>query len=268
MNKNLRKILICAFTIVVVICTIFVLTSTRHLAKLTSGDITIDVSEHFDINAYLTNVKEGTEVSYKLDKENSHLTVNLVNGKKSETLEKDVTIIYPRVDIPEDITIDTFVGYDINQIVDCDSDVKVTSELNKEAGELTITYSKGEYTNTVVKKVNVTSSDPRDNARFYDCKNIRDVEYQMIVYPDGTLEELELTTGNVYAGQWEMTDNNNGEMFKMINSPSWWRIGLYFSDDSKEASFFVGNDKRGGADRDYCELTKIEPYDESMKLYQ
>lgn len=241
----------------------------KPLAKLASENISIDITEPFDINSCLDEVREGTEVSYNLDVDNSHLTINLNNDKKSETIETDVTIIYPRVNVPDDITIDTFVGYDINKIVDCDEGVELQSNLNENAGELTITYSKGEYTNTIVKKVTLTSSNPVDNARFYDCTNIKGVEYQMIIYPDNTLEEVELSTGNVYAGEWEMTDKNNGEMFNMINSPSWWRIGLYFSDDSSEASFFVGNDKRGGnVAKDTCTLTEIKPYDEDMKHYE
>lgn len=265
MKSNYKKIITVLVLIVLVLGIGIVVSLNKHLGKLTSDEIVVDVTETFDVNAYLTNLKKGVEVSYELDEENSHLTVNLTNGKKNEVLEKDVTIKYPRVIIPDDISIDTFTGYDINDIVDYEDGVNVSSNLNLEDSELTINYSKGEYSQTVVKKVTLFSSNPRDNARFYDCVNIVGTEYGMIVYPDGTLEEEEMS-GNVYNGEWKMEDENNGEMFHMINAPSWWTFGIYFSDDSSEASFFIGNDLRGGAKKDVCKLTKIEPFTEDMKI--
>ena len=63
-------------------------------------------------------------------------------------------------------------------------------------------------------------------------------------------------------------DANNGTQYSMNNAPSWWTFDIWFSDDSKQASFFIGNDRNSGnSSKDSCELTKIEPYtDDYVKL--
>ena len=260
-KKAAKKAIIIEVALVVVlgIAVVVLLLSNRHLGKLNSDSITIDITQPINVEDYLKDVKEGTEVTYDFDEANSKLTIYLTKGDKTETLEPEVTIVYPRVDIPDDITIDTYTGYDINKLVSAEDGVTLTSSLDEANGQLTITYTKGDYTNTVVKNVTVTSSDPRDNTRYYDCTNIRGTKYEMVLYPDGTLAEYETRTGNVYTGEYEMTDNNNGKQFNMINAPRSWSFGIYVSDDNEDASFFIGNDlSSGSSSRDACVLTEVK----------
>lgn len=134
--------------------------SAKPLAKLTEEAINIDITEDFDPASVLTDVQEGTDVSYELDEENSHLVITLTKDDKTETLETDVTITYPRFELPENITIDTYTGYDINGLVETEDGVEISSELNEETGELTITYTKGNYSQTITQEVEVVNSDP------------------------------------------------------------------------------------------------------------
>lgn len=257
MKKQFKTIMFIGIGLIIGLIIAIFAVSNAHLGKLTNENIVFDVTEKFDINDYLTKVKNGTEVTYDLDEEISLLTVNLKKGKKEETLSTNVTIVYPRVTVEEGVVVDKYVGYNLDDYINVEDGVKYTYDFDEETGVLTVNYSKGEYSNSVSTVVTVTSSDPKDNVRNYDCINISGMKYQMVVYPDGTLEEIETSTGNVYTGYYDMKDENNGEMHHMINAPSNWRFKIYFSDDSSEASFFIGN----GSGRDACELTGINAFD-------
>ena len=55
------------------------------LAKI-DKDITIDMTKDFAPETVLKDIKEGTEISYIIDEENSKLIINLTNGDKEQNI--------------------------------------------------------------------------------------------------------------------------------------------------------------------------------------
>ena len=60
-----------------------------------SKDITIDMTKEFVPESVMNNIKEGTEISYLIDEENSKLILELTNKDKTQTIERDVKLVYP-----------------------------------------------------------------------------------------------------------------------------------------------------------------------------
>lgn len=118
----------------ILVLTLLIVTSgcslLNPLAKLSKEELSIDIRDEFDPMSVLTDVKEGTEVSYELDEENSKLIISLVNGDKTQTLKKDVTILYPLGELLADkisyYTYKDFNGLDyikLDEDVTCDYDI-------------------------------------------------------------------------------------------------------------------------------------------------
>ena len=68
-----------------------------------SKDITIDMTKEFVPESVMNNIKEGTEISYLIDEENSKLILELTNKDKTQTIERDVKLVYPEYSIIENI---------------------------------------------------------------------------------------------------------------------------------------------------------------------
>lgn len=132
----------------------------RPLANLTEEAIEIDMTRQFEPSSVLSDIKEGTKIDYQLDEENSRLLITLKNKDQTETIETDVTLLYPEYTLQEDISIDTYKGYDINDLVSADPGTTITSSLDEENGILTITLTNGIWSKTIEKQVNVENSFP------------------------------------------------------------------------------------------------------------
>lgn len=132
----------------------------KSLGKMSDESITIYTAENFDPMSVLLNVEEGTEVSYELDEENSKLVITLTKDDQVQTLEKEVEIVKPLVVANENIVIDTYKGYDVNDLITVEEGTTVEQSLDEEAGILTITAKNGERVETVEVPVELTDSNP------------------------------------------------------------------------------------------------------------
>ena len=126
------------------------------LAKI-DKDITIDMTKDFAPETVLKDIKEGTEISYIIDEENSKLIINLTNGDKEQKIEEYVTLLYPEYSISEEITADLVEGFNIEDYVVVEEGVNVSYVLDKENQKISITLSKGIWQKEITQdaKVNV-----------------------------------------------------------------------------------------------------------------
>ncbi len=132
--------------------------SVAKLAVESDEVVTIDATAKVNPSDYLKDVAEDAEVNYSIS--DGVMTITATKGDKSETFEVPVTIEEPRVSIDENITIDTYVGYDIEEYIHEDEGVSHTTNFDEETGELSVTFTKGEWSTTLDSQVEVTSSDP------------------------------------------------------------------------------------------------------------
>ena len=174
---------------------------TKPLASLSipeDEELTIDIRDEFDPNSIIKDVKEGSEVSYELDETNSKIIITITNGDKTETLEKTVNIQYPLGEfIEEDITIDTYTGYDIKDLVNVSEGTEITEELDEENGKLKITLTNGDRTEVIEKDVEVINTNPFPVK--WKCKTIGANIYQDFeIYEDGTAYKVISTPDGPY----------------------------------------------------------------------
>lgn len=140
--------------------------------KVTDGEVIIDLTQEFDVNTILENVKEDTEVSYELDKENSKIIISLTRNDETETLEKEVTILEPQYTIKDDIKFNPYLDYNINDFITVDEGVKINHTVDTKTSKITFNLSKGIWSKTVEKEFTIDS--------LFDFSNVG--EYGALIY--------------------------------------------------------------------------------------
>ena len=140
--------------------------------KVTDGEVIIDLTQEFDVNTILENVKEDTEVSYELDKENSKIIISLTRNDETETLEKEVTILEPQYTIKDDIKFNPYLDYNINDFITVDEGVKIDHTVDTKTSKITFNLSKGIWSKTVEKEFTIDS--------LFDFSNVG--EYGALIY--------------------------------------------------------------------------------------
>lgn len=120
--------------------------------------VNLDGTAKVDLSQFYTDPAKLSKVSYSFNDDETIMTVTDENGEEANTFDVPVSVSYPSYTVAEDITIDTYVGYDINDFVTADEGVEVTSKLNENI--LTITLSKGIWSETLEKEVTLEDSSP------------------------------------------------------------------------------------------------------------
>ncbi len=207
-------------------------TSVAKLAVESDEVVTIDATAKVNPSDYLKDVAEDAEVNYSIT--DSVMTITATKGDKTETFEVPVTIEEPRVSIDEDITIDTYVGYDLEEYIHEDEGVSHTTNFNEETGELSVTFTKGEWSTTLDSQVEVTNSDPvyaKYDAVFY-CGSYTFHTGPVTLYKDGTCtDDWETST-------WKKEGNT---IFTYCAVKTTGQYGT-ISDDGKTITFYDPND--------------------------
>lgn len=134
--------------------------------------IDVDGTLPVDMNQFYSNLAKLTKVSYVFNEDETVMTVTDENGEEPHSFDVPINIIYPEYTIAEDVTIDTYVGYDINEFVTVEDGVEITSELNEENSLLNITLSKNDWTKTESVSVILTSSEPQYPVKYWFVKQI------------------------------------------------------------------------------------------------
>lgn len=160
-----------------------------------SEDITIDITKKIEPSDYLVNLKEGQEVSYVLDEENSLLTITVTQQDKEPLVfEKEVKIEYPEIEISDDIVYDFNKEdeFDINALVDVPEGTTIDYTVDEETGQMSITFTKGAYTKTVSKEVEIVEKEVWP--KIYEGEG-DGYKFTYFIYEDGKIHSQNHTIG-------------------------------------------------------------------------
>ena len=188
----------------------------KPLAVLKDEDIIIDITKKINPTDYLTDIKENVELSYTLDEENSLLTITAKQSERQESYQKEVTIIYPTIEVQDDITYDIYTkDFDVDSVVNAPDSATVDYKVNEETGEMTITITDGEYIKTITKEVEVIDTNPYP-IKIYFVSTLIDGDDIMTLYEDGTYSIVYQNTQIEVTGPWYYSNDNHTEITYQI----------------------------------------------------
>ena len=209
-NKYIIGTLVLALSLTIAGCS-------SSIAKLSVKDdevVTIDATSKVNPNDYLENVVEGASVDYSIS--DGVMTITVTKDDKTETFEVPVEIKEPNVSIDENITIDTYVGYDLEDYIDDAEGVGLTTSVDEETGELSVTCTKGEWTTTLDSDVNVTSSKPsyedlivgKTYEASYSCSGGTAItSYRATIRENGVVDGYDILSNFARPGSWTIDGN-------------------------------------------------------------
>lgn len=128
---------------------------------VTFDTIDVDGTLPVDLAQFYSNKDKLANLTYTFNDEETIMTITDNNNEEPHTFDVPVNVIYPTYSVAEDITIDTYVGYDINEFVSTEEGVEVTSVLDEENSTLSITLSKNDWSVNETVPVTLTSSEPQ-----------------------------------------------------------------------------------------------------------
>ena len=216
------------FRRMIVCCAVFVLVlllgaCNKELTKIKEGDIIIDLTEKFDPISVLYDIKEGSEITYVLDQENSILFITLINGDKKEVLEIPIIIKEPQYEIAERIVIDRKKGFNARSFVRTEEGVSIDCEIDETTKIIKIILKKGMWTKHLEKEfIYINETDDGYSSDNYFDGNIasenelqtitdgNDNEYYSNKQPDDVNNEE-----NEYENEYD-TDNKNDNELPLI----------------------------------------------------
>ena len=201
--KN-KKILLC-----IGLLTLLVIStgckSVATLAVKSNEVVTIDATSKIDPYDYLKDVDEDAKVNYSIEDNTMITTVS--KDDETKTFEVPIEIEEPNVSIDENIVVDKYVGYNIEDYIHEDEGVSHTTTFDEETGNLSVTFTKGEWTKTLESTVEVTDSEPWP--KMYSCYDTTEEGrlIQKILYNDGTFDWIDNSYGVATNGTWTYDDN-------------------------------------------------------------
>ena len=211
MNKKL--LCVCALSLL--------LTGCGEVAKLnitTTEPITIDATEKLDPSIYLKNLDKNATVDYEI--KDNELIISVTKGDKTTDFNVPVQVNEPKVSIDRHITVDKYIGYDLEQYIHEDEGVTHTTNFDEDTGKLSVTFKKGEWSTTLEDDVTVLDSNPINNwPKTYTCCDSIDGDcgLMMILNENGTFSQKHAGIGWSDAGKYTY-DGNNSWFFNYNNS--------------------------------------------------
>ena len=203
--KN-KKILLC-----IGLLTLLVIStgckSVATLAVKSNEVVTIDATSKIDPYDYLKDVDEDAKVNYSIEDNTMIITVS--KDDETKTFEVPIEIEEPNVSIDENIVVDKYVGYNIEDYIHEDEGVSHTTTFDEETGNLSVTFTKGEWTTTLDSKVTVEDSTPKEVfPKVYSCWDDNGkIGSTLTLYEDGSLTDS--SDYAFYTGTWTYDGNNS-----------------------------------------------------------
>ena len=222
MNKKL--LCVCALSLL--------LTGCGEVAKLnitTTEPITIDATEKLDPSIYLKNLDKNATVDYEI--KDNELIISVTKGDKTTDFNVPVQVNEPKVSIDRHITVDKYVGYDLEQYIHEDEGVTHTIDFDEDTGKLSVTFTKGEWSTTLEDDVTVLDSNPINKwPKTYTCCDSLEsaCNYVLTLKEDGTFNDKDITYGWSDTGKYTY-DGNNSWFFDYNNSNDLYASGNYES---------------------------------------
>ena len=226
MNKKL--LCVCALSLL--------LTGCGNLATSNVADgetVTIDATEKLDPTVYLKDLDKNATVDYEI--KDNEMVITVTKGDKTENINIPVQVNEPKVSIDRHITVDKYVGYDLEQYIHEDEGVTHTTNFDEDTGKLSVTFKKGEWTTTLEDDVTVLDSNPINKwPKVYTCCDSIDgnCDSVLTLNEDGTFKDKD---GFGWSDTGKYTyDGNNNWFFNYNNSNDLNATGNYekFSQDT------------------------------------
>lgn len=244
MNKKL--LCVCALSLL--------LTGCGNLATSNVADgetVTIDATEKVNPKDYLKDLDKKATVDYEI--KDNEMVITVTKGDKTENINIPVQVNEPKVSIDRHITVDKYVGYDLEQYIHEDEGVTHTTNFDEDTGKLSVTFTKGEWTTTLEDDVTVLDSNPINNwPKTYSCVDTLNskVTYVTVLNEDGTFVD------KMNNGMWSDTgkytyDGNNSWYFDYNNSNDLSAFGNY-----EHFSIDTGPSMSGKQTYVVCDLNK------------
>lgn len=134
--------------------------------------IDVDGTLPVDMNQFYSNPERLAKVSYIFSEDETTMTVTDENGEEPHSFDVPVNVIYPSYTIAENITIDTYTGYEITDFVTTEEGVEISHELDSENSVLNITLSKNDWSVNESVPVTLTSSEPQYPIKYWFVKQV------------------------------------------------------------------------------------------------
>lgn len=189
--------------------------------------VTIDATEKLDPTVYLKDLDKNATVDYEI--KDNEMVITVTKGDKTEKINIPVQVNEPKVSIDRHITVDKYVGYDLEQYIHEDEGVTHITNFDEDTGKLSVTFTKGEWTTTLEDDVTVLDSNPINNwPKVYTCCDSIDGDcgLVMILNENGTFSQKHAGIGWSDAGKYTY-DGNNGWYFDYNNSNDLYASGNY-----------------------------------------
>ena len=218
MNKKL--LCVCALSLL--------LTGCGNLATSNVADgetVTIDATEKLDPTVYLKDLDKNATVDYEI--KDNEMVITVTKGDKTENINIPVEVNESKVSIDRHITVDKYVGYDLEQYIHEDEGVTHTTNFDEDTGKLSVTFTKGEWTKVIDDDVTVLDSNPINNwpKTYSCCLSIESgCNYTFVLNENNTFD-VNHSSGAAYNGKY--TYNGNGT-WKLTDNDQWART-LYYN---------------------------------------
>ena len=172
-----------------------------------------------DMGNYFSDSEMASKASYSFEDE-------LVITCDDISFSVPYTLAYPNYTIAEEIIIDTYTGYDINDFVKTDEGVEINSSL--EGDVLTIVLEKNDWKVEETRTVTLVDSNPYP--MIFEGYEVIDNPYckeTLVLYEDGTYDK-KFDDVYSYSSKWEITGANTG--IRYFNNSDQYET-LEFNDD-------------------------------------
>lgn len=206
------------------------LTGCGNLATSNVADgetVTIDATEKLDPTVYLKDLDKNATVDYEI--KDNEMVITVTKGDKTENINIPVEVNEPKVSIDRHITVDKYVGYDLEQYIHEDEGVTHTTNFDEDTGKLSVTFTKGEWSTTLEDDVTVLDSNPINNwPKSYTCCDSLESEcnYLLTLNEDGTFKDRATDIEWSDTGRYTY-DGNNSWFFDYNNSRDLYATGDY-----------------------------------------
>lgn len=161
MNKKL--LCVCALSLLLTGC------GDIGTSNVASGEtVTIDATEKLDPTIYIKDLDKDAKVDYEI--KDNQMIITLTKGDKTKDITIPVEVNEPTVSVDRHITVDKYVGYDLEEYIHEDEGITHTTSFDEDTGKLSVTFTKGEWTKVIDDDVTVLDSNPINNwPKKYSC---------------------------------------------------------------------------------------------------
>ena len=220
MNKKL--LCVCALSLLLTGC------GNLATSNVAEGEtVTIDATEKLDPTVYLKDLDKNATVDYEI--KDNEMVITVTKGDKTENINIPVQVNEPKVSIDRHITVDKYVGYDLEQYIHEDEGVTHTTNFDEDTGKLSVTFTKGEWSTTLEDDVTVLDSNPINKwPKVYTCCDSieKGCNYLLTLNEDGTFKDRATDIEWSDTGRYTY-DGNNSWFFDYNNSRDLYATGDY-----------------------------------------